>query len=237
MTGRQYTDWLSHLLKELQRSAPCFARYAVLRSNGYQAMLPDFSNFDACVAHNQPHDWAFETEGSDRKDFTMAAWPKMSFSNSFVTSSDTEGSGCFVSVCAGSRRNFSPDNVVLQMSADLATSEIAEQVFRTLISCTAPVYGVAVRRKVRMLTGQPLKEKPVGWLTYWSDEQALEKLPAHIQAEHLGSGVLIRTEAMPPLTADTEALVRLQELIDELRGAGCLGKPLINPLPGKRTPA
>ncbi|GJJ02524.1 hypothetical protein RugamoR64_30620 [Duganella rhizosphaerae] len=229
MTGREYIEWLSRLLLALQRSAPCFARYAVVQPNGYRSVSADFSNLESCVADNQPRGWAFEIDGSDSKRFTLEARPKMSFSNAFVTSEDTDASGCMLSATAGSRVNFSADSIVLTMSADLATPDLAERVFKTLIACSAPNFGVAVRGDVRRLVGQPVKEKPVGWLTYWDNAQCTSSLAVPIKAEALSDGLLIRTEAAPPGAEDAEALNRLRKLIEALRSAGCLSKPAFNP--------
>ncbi len=233
MAGREYTDWLSHILIELRGADSCFSNYVVIQSTGYQPVQPDFSNFDSCVAENQPRGWAFETDGSDSKCFTMEARPKMSFANSFVTTADTVSSGCHLSVSAGSHVNFSPDCIVLQMSCDLAFPDRAERVFKTLITCAAPSFGVAIRSGVSILMAQPVKEKRVGWLTYFDASNCKLRLAELAETEVFGDGIIIRTELAPPKATESEAMNRLRTLIDELRDAGCLNKQVINSQPRK----
>jgi hypothetical protein len=177
---------------------------------------PHFSNFDLEVVAALPKDYVFINSDPQNKNFTKESFAATLFPASFVLSSDRNAGELSVRISAGTPHGRSSDQVIIEISPEFESVEIAKAILEISVEFWQPFCAFVGRTVVQRALNQPVGSVRIGWLTYLSDVSAQQYLPHDVRSERLFSGLLIYSSALPGFEDDIQGIEAMRKIIDRL---------------------
>lgn len=212
LTMREYIAASKQYLAELQALHPVFRELVSWGNTADSAVVlrPDLSNLDDLILSRSYSKDAIYSRPRPDGGPTLESDCSRGFISNYSNNRDPRDGKVQVMITAGS---FSPwlSNAVVINLPTMRFPEFLEYGFvhRLLalsVKCWLPQMSVVSSNEFRDKLGGEGGRKTIGWLTWFADPAVREALPAGVESELLGNGVLVTT-TRAVLSADYPAQV------------------------------